>query len=315
MKEVRFLVKPGEAEIRVDAYLAGRTEIGLSRSYLKRLIEEGHVRVDGRSVRPSEVLKVGASIEVTVPDPEPSDLVPEDIPFEILHEDRSLIVINKPRGLVVHPAAGHTSGTLVNAIVDKIDLEGIGDQLRPGIVQRLDKDTTGVMVVAKTYTAHRELQKQIKGRLVKREYWAVVHGLPEVDVGRIEAPIGRHPNHRRKMAVNTQQGKHAITNFKVLERFSAHTLVECRLETGRTHQIRVHMAYIGHPLVGDPMYAGSRDTLGMEGGQALHARTLGFYHPATGRWMEFSAPLPPDMMALLQRLRGADESEREGEQP
>lgn len=228
--------------------------------------------------------------------------MPEEIPLDIVYEDADLVVVNKPRGMVVHPAAGNYRGTLVNALLNHCrDLSGINRALRPGIVHRLDKDTTGLLVVAKNDTAHLDLACQIKERRVKRQYLALVHGHPPQE-GTVDAPIGRHPVHRKKMAVEPRHGRPAVTHFRVLERYPGYALVEARLETGRTHQVRVHMAYIGHPLLGDPVYAPRRPRLGLAG-QALHACTLGFRHPRTGEYLEFRAPLPRDFEEVLEHLR------------
>ena len=303
MNEFRFAIEAGEA--RLDAFLAAQEELGLSRSYVKKLIEDGHVSVTGKvAAKAGQIVRAGDEIRVGVPDPEPVSLAAEAIPLDVVYEDEDLVVVNKPRGLVVHPAVGHWSGTLVNALLDHVeDLEGIGGEMRPGIVHRLDKETTGLLVVAKNDTAHHSLSEQIRLRTVKREYWAIVHGSPKSESGRIEAPIGRHPGDRKRMAVNLKNGRDAVTSFKVLERFkAAYTLVSCRLETGRTHQIRVHMLYIGHPVVGDPVYGTRKAHLGMTA-QALHARVLGFTHPRTGEWMEFTAPPPDDFNQALAQLR------------
>jgi 23S rRNA pseudouridine1911/1915/1917 synthase len=295
------------AEARLDAYLAAREELGLSRSRIKALIDEGHVTVNGLKRKASQGVEPGAAVVVTVPDPVKVDVVAEEIPLDVVYEDEYLLVINKQRGLVVHPAAGNWSGTLVNALLEHVeDLEGIGGELRPGIVHRLDKDTTGLLMVAKNDLAMASLTDQIRTHTARRVYWALVHGnekLPET--GRIELPIGRHPVDRKRMAVNAKNGKDAITHFRVLERFKSYSLVECRLETGRTHQIRVHMAHIGHPVVADPVYGTRRAHLGMPP-QALHARQLGLNHPRTGEWMEFTAEPPADMMAVIAKLRSGE---------
>lgn len=302
MKEYIFVTETGGA--RLDAYLAAQEELGLSRSRIKGLIDQGLVTVNGQKRKASQPLAPGDEIRVTVPDPEPLELAPEEIPLDVVYEDEDVLVINKQRGLVVHPAAGHWSGTLVNAVLDHVDdWEGIGGKLRPGIVHRLDKDTTGLLVVAKNEGAMESLTEQMREHKAVRIYWALVHGNEQLpDAGRIEAPIGRHPRDRKKMAVNTKNGREAVTRFRVLERYKGYSLVECRLETGRTHQIRVHMAYIGHPVVADPLYGPRKAHLGMPP-QALHARQLGFYHPRTGEWVEFTAEPPADMMAVIERLR------------
>lgn len=288
---------------RLDAWLAAQEELGLSRSRIKALIDEGHVTVGGNGVKAKQSVNPGDVVRVSVPDPEPVDLVPEEIPLDVVYEDEDVMVVNKQRGLVVHPAAGHWSGTLVHAVLDRVeDLEGVGGELRPGIVHRLDKDTTGLLVIAKNDRAMAALQDQIRTHTARRIYWALVHGNTMPDTGRVEAPIGRHPGDRKRMAVNTKQGREAVTHFTVLERFRGYALVECRLQTGRTHQIRVHMSFIGHPVVGDQVYGTRKAHLDMPG-QALHARRLGFFHPSTNEWVEFEAPLPDDMAAALARLR------------
>lgn len=301
MKEYRIIAEQGES--RLDAFLASQEEIGLSRSRIKALIDEGHITVNGAARKASQSLAAGDEVRVEVPDPEPVDLLAEEIPLDVVYEDEDLLVINKQRGLVVHPAAGHWSGTLVNAVLDHVeDLEGIGGELRPGIVHRLDKDTTGLLVVAKNERAMAKLQDQIREHTARRVYWALVHGNTMPDTGRIEAPIGRHRGDRKRMAVNTRQGREALTHFRVLERFRGYALLECRLETGRTHQIRVHLSFIGHPVVADPVYGTRKAHLGLES-QALHARQLGFTHPSSGEWVEFTAEPPADMMAAIERLR------------
>lgn len=302
-KSVRVLEIRATGEGRLDAFLASNEELGLSRSRIQALIKEGRVTVTGRSPKPKESLQPGDLIRVEVPDPEPVALAPEEIPLDVIYEDQDLIVINKSRGLVVHPAAGHWGGTLVNALLDHVDdLEGIGGELRPGIVHRLDKDTTGLLVAAKNETAHRSLSDQIREHTATRVYWALVHGNTMPDAGRVDAPIGRHPVDRKRMAVNTRTGKQAITHFRTLERFRGYALLECRLETGRTHQIRVHLAYIGHPVVSDLVYGTRKPHLGLPP-QALHARQLGLFHPRSGEWMEFTAEPPPELMEAIEQLR------------
>jgi 23S rRNA pseudouridine1911/1915/1917 synthase len=301
LKEYQLTPETGEA--RLDAYLAAQGELGLSRSRIKGLIEDGLITVNGRPVKVSQSVAAGDTIRVEVPDPVAVDLTPEAIPLDVIYEDDDVLVINKQRGLVVHPAAGNWSGTLVNALMDHVDdLEGIGGELRPGIVHRLDKDTTGLLVVAKNERAMRSLTDQIREHTVRRIYWALVQGNTMPDEARIEAPIGRDPGDRKKMAVNTRNGKEAITQFTVLERFRGFALLECRLFTGRTHQIRVHLAFIGHPVVADPVYGTRKQHLGMVP-QALHARQLGFNHPSTGQWVEFTAEPPADFQAALAELR------------
>jgi len=300
VKEYNWVAETGEA--RLDAYLAAKQEVGLSRSRIKGLIDEGHVTVNGTKPKASQKVEPGDQIRLVVPEPEPYDLTPEAIPLDIVYEDEDVVVVNKARGMVVHPAAGNWSGTLVHALLDHVeDLEGIGGELRPGIVHRLDKDTTGLLVIAKNERAMAALQDQIRTHTARRIYWALVHGNTLPNTGRVEAPLGRHPSDRKKMAVN-KQGKEATTHFTVLERYAGYSLVECRLETGRTHQIRVHMSFIGHPVVGDVVYGTRKAHLDMPG-QALHAKKLGFYHPSTEQWMEFETELPADMAAAVERLR------------
>ena len=288
---------------RLDVFLA-RMDETLSRSRVQRLIADGHVMVDGKTPKASQRLSEGATVAVEMPEPEAADILPEQIPLDILYEDEDVIVVNKARGMVVHPAAGVSRGTLVNALLAHCkDLSGINGALRPGIVHRLDKDTSGVMIAAKNDAAHRSLAEQIQQKTAKRVYWAILTGNIAEEEGVIHGAIGRNPKDRQKMAVVRENGKDATTNFRVLERFGAYTLVECRLMTGRTHQIRVHMAYIGHSVVGDPKYGAKKCAFSIEG-QALHSKTLMFTHPRTGERMEFEAPLPEDMQMILDDLRG-----------
>lgn len=243
-------------------------------------------------------------VSVSVPEPEEPDILPEEIPLDILYEDDSLMVVNKPKDMVVHPSAGHTSGTLVNAVLFhcKGNLSGINGIMRPGIVHRIDKDTTGALLICKTDTCHRILAEQLKVHSITRKYRAVVQGNLKDDEGTVEGPIGRHTTDRKKMAINYKNGKEAITHYRVLERFGNATYIECQLETGRTHQIRVHMASIGHPLLGDTTYGSSKNPYHLQG-QALHAMVLGFLHPVTNEYMEFTAPLPEYFLKLLEKLR------------
>jgi 23S rRNA pseudouridine1911/1915/1917 synthase len=301
VNQYSFTVPDGES--RLDAFLAAQAELGLSRSRIRALIDEGQVTVNGQVKKASHILLPGDQVTINVPPPKAVALEPEPIPLDVVYEDDQVIVINKQRGLVVHPAAGNWSGTLVNALLEHVDdLEGIGGELRPGIVHRLDKDTTGLLMVAKTEKAMASLTDQIRTHTARRIYWALVHGNNLPETGRIEAPIGRHPSDRKRMAVNPKTGKEATTHFRVLERYRGYSLVECRLETGRTHQIRVHMAFIGHPVVSDPVYGTRKPHLGMPP-QALHARQLGFHHPETGEWLEFTVEPPADMMAVIEKLR------------
>ncbi|MGI6666198.1 MAG: RluA family pseudouridine synthase [Bacillota bacterium] len=288
---------------RLDVFVAkAAAGEGISRTRAQTLIDEGNIRLNGRAGKPSTKVKPGDLVEVTVPPPEEWDIAAEDIPLDVVYEDSHVLVINKARGMVVHPAAGHWQGTLVNAVLARCpDLAGIGGEVRPGIVHRLDKDTTGLIVVAKNENALRSLQDQMKAREVRRLYVALCLGKVRQDAGTVDAPIGRHPVHRKKMAV-VPTGRRAITDYEVLARFAAqYTLVLAMLRTGRTHQIRVHMAHLGHPVAGDPVYSRGKDDLGLEG-QALHALALGFRHPATGHPLEFCAPLPEDLKKALETL-------------
>lgn len=287
---------------RLDVFLT-RHLPSLSRSRIKPLIESGHVTVDGVRSKPGEKLHRGQRVDVVIPPPPPTGLLPEPIPLDVVYEDKELLVINKPAGLTVHPGAGRPSGTLVNAILARVPaLAGVGSALRPGIIHRLDKDTSGLMVVAKTNEALLSLQQQVAARTVSRSYLALLHGVVPHDEGTISAPIGRHPRHRTKMAV-LPEGREAVTRYRVLERFPRYTLVEAQLVTGRTHQIRVHCAHLGHPVVGDSVYAGGRPhELGI-GRQALHAHRLRFRHPATSKEMAFEAGPPTDFRTALERLR------------
>ncbi len=275
----------------------------VSRSYLQKLIKEGYVTVNDKQEKASYRLEPDDMVMVTLPDEEPLDVLPENIPLDILYEDAELLVVNKPKGMVVHPAAGHSGGTLVNALLYHCagQLSGINGVQRPGIVHRIDKDTTGALVVCKTDRAHQSLAIQLKEHTITRRYQAIVlHNIKE-DSGTVDAPIGRHPTDRKKMTVNERNGKRAVTHYRVLERFGNYTYIECRLETGRTHQIRVHMSHIGHPLLGDEIYGPAKCPFKLQG-QCLHAMVLGFCHPVTGEYMEFTAPLPEYFNQLLQKL-------------
>jgi len=308
------IIFPTDSEsIRLDHFLC-RELVTETRSAVQRLIESGNIRVNGRQVRPSLKLKGGDSIFVDIPEPVAAEPLPEAIPLEVLYEDTDLIVINKPAGMVVHPAAGNSSGTLVNALLGHCsDLSGIGGELRPGIVHRLDKGTSGVMVAAKNDFAHQALSAQFSVHSTKRIYQALVYGSPPLDSGKLEGIIGRHPTERLRLSGTARHGKHAVTRWRVCGRYGRIALVELRLETGRTHQIRVHMTEAGFPLVGDPLYPDGgrfnnitdvklRKLITALGRQALHARTLGFIHPVTQNYLEFSADLPADMAGLLDYL-------------
>ncbi|AIS52615.1 pseudouridine synthase [Thermoanaerobacter kivui] len=303
MNVVDKIVLQGEKEDegkRIDVFLAA--ELDYTRSYIKKLIVDELVFVNGKTVKPSYKVKENDEVVVNIPEAEKIDVLPENIPLDILYEDDDIIVINKPQGMVVHPAPGNYSGTLVNALLYHCkNLSGINGILRPGIVHRLDKDTSGVMVVAKNDKAHISLSNQIKERSVFKKYVAIVEGVIKDEEGKIEAPIGRHPVDRKKMAV-IEDGRYALTLYKVLERFKENTLIEAVIKTGRTHQIRVHMAYIGHPVVGDPVYGFKKQKFKLEG-QALHSSILGFVHPTKGVYMEFEAPLPEYFVRLIEILR------------
>lgn len=288
---------------RADAALA-RLAPDLTRSAAQRLLEEGRVLREGRPLRKNDKLQAGDVLELDLPEPQPVTLEPEDIPLDIVYEDKDLLVINKPKGLVVHPAAGHWSGTLVNALLYhcRDSLSGINGELRPGIVHRIDKDTSGLLIVAKNDFAHQALAAQLQDHTLARTYVCLVVGGVREDSGVIDAPIGRHPTDRKKMAVTEKNSRHAVTHWRVLERFPGYTLLECRLETGRTHQIRVHMAYRNHPIVGDTVYGRPKPELGQDS-QCLHARALTFRHPRTGETMTLTCPLPDYFTRLLEALR------------
>ncbi|WP_379131601.1 RluA family pseudouridine synthase [Paenibacillus sp. sgz500958] len=297
-----WTVAAEHARERIDKYITEAWEEGISRSQVQLWISGGNVKVNGAQVKANYKLSEGEVVSVTVPETEATDLVAENIPLDIVYEDSDVIVVNKKRGMVVHPAVGHPSGTLVNALMYHCkDLSGINGEVRPGIVHRIDKDTSGLIMAAKNDAAHASLSAQLKEHSVTRRYFAIVHGNLSHDKGTVDAPIGRDPHDRKLYVVTQKNSKKAVTHFTVLERFGDNTLVELQLETGRTHQIRVHMKFIGHPLVGDPVYGRSKGT-SMEG-QALHAAVLGFVHPASGEYMEFSRPMPEDMEEVLFALR------------
>ena len=291
-----------DGETRIDVFAAGAA--GVTRSRAAALVSEGLVSVNGKTVSKSCKVKKGDTVEViTVSDPKEYDIVPENIPLDIAYEDEDLLVVNKPKGMVVHPAAGNYSGTLVNALMFHCgsSLSGINGVMRPGIVHRIDKNTSGLLMVAKNDLAHTGLAAQIKAHSFMREYEAVVYGNIKDEEGTVNAPIGRHPIKRKQMAV-VNGGREAVTHYKVIERFDGFTHIGVRLETGRTHQIRVHMAYIGHPVAGDEVY-GPKKVITELGGQCLHAKKIGFTHPRTGEYMEFDSPLPDYFKKFLQRLK------------
>lgn len=298
-----FTAAATDAGQRLDVFLAEKLA-PMTRSHIQKLIKDGMVSVGGTPARGSRRLLEGELIEAEIPEPKDSEILPEEIPLDILYEDDDVILINKPKGLVVHPAAGHEEGTLVNALIHHCrgGLSGINGVLRPGIVHRIDRDTTGVMIACKNDLAHNSIAEQLKEHSSTRRYRALVSGVLKEDEGTVDAPIGRDPLNRKKMKSGVPNGKRAVTHYRVLERFRNATYVECVLETGRTHQIRVHMASIGHPLLGDQVYGPQKNPWHLEG-QALHAMTFGFAHPTTGEYMEFSAPLPEYFEKLLVSLR------------
>jgi 23S rRNA pseudouridine1911/1915/1917 synthase len=301
MEEINLIAD--RDDIRIDAWLSSNLEKH-SRSYIQKLISEGSVFVNGKNIKSNYKLKSNDKITVVIPEPVKLDVLPEKADIDIVYEDRDVLVVNKPKGMVVHPAAGNYSGTLVNALMEycKDDLSDINGVIRPGIVHRIDKDTSGILVIAKNNIAHERLSDRLKSHDIKRVYMALVEGIIREDSGKIDAPIGRHPVDRKKMAVNIKNGRRAVTNFKVLERFKNATYIEVKLETGRTHQIRVHMSYIGHPVIGDAVYGKKKQEYGVKG-QALHAKVLGFVHPVKGDYMEFDVKLPEYFTQLLDRLR------------
>ncbi len=300
-KEAVFSVSEEEAGQRIDLYLSNAQE-ELSRSYISRLITEGRVLINGAAVKKSSVKTAnGDRVTLMVPESVIPDILPEDIPLDILYEDQDVIVVNKPKGMVVHPSFGHFSGTLVNALLFHCkDLSGINGVLRPGIVHRIDKDTTGSIIACKNDFSHESLARQLKDHSIKRLYRTIVNGNLKED-GVIDKPIGRSRNDRKKMGV-VEGGKNAVTHYRVLESFGSHTYAECRLETGRTHQIRVHMASVGHPVMGDKVYGSGKSPYNTEG-QVLHAMTLGFVHPVSGEYIETVAPLPEYFEKILKDLR------------
>ena len=303
MQTETFLIGPEYEEELLDKYLSRiyeNTKQKLSRSFLQRLIKEERVRVNNNIQKANYRLKEEDLVTIEIPDAVEVQIVPEDIPLTILYEDDDLLVVDKPKGMVVHPAAGHANGTLVNAVLFhcKDSLSGINGEVRPGIVHRIDRDTTGSLIVCKNDESHVRIAQQIKEHTVTRKYRGIVYGVIKDDQGTIHAPIGRHPTERKKMAVNEKNGKDAVTHYRVLERYQAYTYMEFELETGRTHQIRVHMASIGHPLLGDSLYTNRKCPFSLQG-QTLHAMTIGFVHPRTGKYLEISAPLPE----YFERLR------------
>ena len=300
-KHLCYVVEPYEEGERIDTYISKKND-KISRTHTKKLIDDDKITVNEKCVKSSYKVKKDDVINIVIPEPKVLNVDAEDIDIDIIYEDDDVCVVNKPQGMVVHPAVGNLTGTLVNALLKKCkNLSSINGVIRPGIVHRIDKDTSGILVVAKNDYAHRKLAEQIKEHSVNRRYIAIVEGRLKDDYGTIDEPIGRHPIQRKKMAV-VENGRNAITHFKVLERFKNNTLIEAKLETGRTHQIRVHMAYIGHPLVGDPVYGYKKQRFNLKG-QALHAKTLGFVHPTTNKYMEFNVSPPEYFEKLLKILR------------
>lgn len=302
MDKFRFEITEELEEERIDKCLSALID-SLSRSFLQKMIKEEAVKVNGLPVKGSYRVKAEDLVEFVLPETKSPDIEPENIPLDILYEDEDVIVVNKPKGMVVHPAAGHYSGTLVNALLWHCgsSLSGINGVMRPGIVHRIDRDTTGSVIACKNDRAHSCIAQQLKEHSVKRRYHAICHGVVKEDEGAVDKPIGRHPTERKKMAVNEKNGKRAVTHYRVLKRFSGYTYLECELETGRTHQIRVHLASIGHPLLGDELYSNRKSPFRLEG-QTLHAKILGFRHPSTGSYVETDAPLPEYFLHLLEIL-------------
>lgn len=304
MKRICLQADASLAGARIDKYLA-EVMHDYSRSFLQKQLKEGNVTLNGKTAKASSKVAEEDEIAVLIPDSQEPDIQAENLPLHVLYEDSQLLVVNKPKGMVVHPSPGHYTGTLVNALMFhcKDQLSGINGVLRPGIVHRIDMDTTGALVVCKTDTAHQSLAQQLKVHSITRKYRAIVHGNLKEDRGTVEGTVGRHPVERKKMAVNVKNGKPAVTHYQVLERFGSYTYIECQLETGRTHQIRVHMSSIGHPLLGDALYGPRKCPFPSLEGQTLHAMVLGFLHPVSGEYMEFTAPLPEYFQAILKKLR------------
>lgn len=300
MEKLFFTIEKGGE--RIDKYLSEQLE-DMTRSHIQKLIKGNMVRVNGMAVKSNFKLSASDQIEVEIPELKEPDILPENIPLDILYEDQDILVVNKPKGMVVHPAPGHYTGTLVNAIMYhcKDNLSGINGVMRPGIVHRIDMDTTGSLLICKNDRAHQALAEQLKEHSITRKYHAIVHGRLKEDEGTIDKPIGRHPIDRKKMSVHCTNGREAITHYRVLKRFQQFTYIECQLETGRTHQIRVHMSSIGHPILGDQIYGPAKCPYKLQG-QTLHAKVLGITHPTTGEYMEFDAPLPDYFQALLEKM-------------
>ena len=300
-RELLFAASPEDTGKRLDAWLAAQPELSLTRSAVQQLLEQGQITKNGKAAKKNDKLQPGDAVAVTVPEPQPLDVLPQDIPLEIVFEDDELLVVNKPKGMVVHPAPGHPDGTLVNALLWHCAgrLSGINGIIRPGIVHRIDRDTSGLLIVAKTDRAHLGLAEQIAVHSFTREYEAVVCGRFKEESGTVHAPIGRDPRDRQKMCVIATNSKDAVTHYTVLTQYEKHAHLRCKLETGRTHQIRVHMKHIGHPVYGDAVYGKAEK--GVEG-QCLHAKKIGFIHPVTGAYLEFDSPLPDYFTEILRKL-------------
>lgn len=296
-------LKSDVENVRIDAWISAKVD-RLSRTYVQKLLTDGKIQVNGENIKANYRLKLNDELVISIPDPEVLQVKPEKIDIDVIYEDNDILVVNKPKGMVVHPAFGNYTGTLVNAVMEYCGdrLSDINGVIRPGIVHRIDKDTSGALVIAKNNIAHENLSNKLKSHDINRIYVALVEGVIQEENGKIDAPIGRHPVERKKMAVNTKNGRMAVTYFKVLERYNDCTFVELKLETGRTHQIRVHMAYIGHPVIGDKVYGRKKQKYELEG-QALHAKLLGFTHPVSGEYVEFEAELPEYFEELLAELR------------
>ena len=302
MQVYEFLAGEESKDLRLDVFLKQNIE-EISRTYIQKLIKDGYANVNGTVPKTNYKVNSGDKVCLNVPETEEPDIVAQEMPLDIVYEDDDVILINKPKGMVVHPAAGHYTGTLVNGLMHhcKDKLSGINGVLRPGIVHRIDMDTTGILIACKNDVAHQKISEQLKEHSITRRYRALVYGVIKEDEGVVNAPIGRHPIDRKKMAINPKNGKNAITHYRVLERFREYTYIECELETGRTHQIRVHMASLHHPLVGDQVYGPEKNYFHLQG-QCLHAMVLGFVHPRTHEYMEFCADLPQYFSELLKKL-------------
>lgn len=303
MEQIIFKITKNDEEKRIDSFLVSNLT-DVSRSRIQKLIEENQITVNDKNINKNYKLKENDNIIVQIQQPKEIEILPQNIPLDIVYEDNDVILINKPQNMVVHPANGHYTNTLVNGLMYhcKDNLSGINGVMRPGIVHRIDKDTSGILIVAKNDKAHNSLSNQLKDHSMTRVYYAVVCGNLKNDKGTIDAPLGRHPIDRKKMAVTTKNSKNAVTHYEVINRFKKYTLIKLKLETGRTHQIRVHMSYIGHPLLGDIVYGNQKQPFNLTG-QTLHAKVLGFLHPTTNKYMEFETPLPTYFENILKKLQ------------